>query len=728
MRMLRGVGAAALAVGVLLVAAGTAAAGNGGVGEPRTPNVDVKVKTPPKEWLKPAGPGLRAAIAPALAASQPVGTVRPWVAVDYTTNTPYLTNFTLKGVGDHVEVWVQNNQNYPAGDCRNDDASRLLITQTQVDYFVHEFDTKIYPVESQVFSVPPSHDGSQALLGGGPFNFSGDGNKIVVLVMNIRDESFHDLNNANGFSYIVGVHHGIVSDYADRNIITVDSYDWVHRTGSNPPNNPVPGNGCLSAPAKPFLIESTFAHEYQHLLERWASPGESAWVNEGISDYAMELTGYSKPWLPPGDVSAETHITCFEGYLGKSLGGVPLGGPENSLTLWEDQGSGESLCDYGAVWSFMQFMAGRYGVGFMTALHNEDRNGLDGLQATLDAFLVGKSAQTVIHEWAAMMALDNVTDNTILLALARPGTYSAPKLGASINWDNDQAYSSPGAPPNGSDYVRLRNASGAYLKANQLSTLSFAGQRTLEPIPIEWTVDGGALYSGSGDEIDRSIVKQVTVGAGALSFRARWNLEEQWDFGFVQVSTDGGASYTSVTCADSRYDVVDEGYPTIKTSLPGFTGVQDWTTETCDLSAYAGKSVLLAFRDITDWGTEGNDGATFAPGFYVDDVALDGAAISDGSTLAGWQTPTQIKPVPVAWTVQLLGYTTGTKRIPAVLVTLPLRSDNTGWVGIEKNVQRLLGKDTDVVAAIVMYDDPSESARTNARYELRVNGVLQPGG
>jgi hypothetical protein len=34
----------------------------------------------------------------------------------------------------------------------------------------------------------------------------------------------------------------------------------------------------------------------------------------------------------------------------------------------------------------------------------------------------------------------------------------------------------------------------------------------------------------------------------------------------------------------------------------------------------------------------------------------------------------------------------------------------------------------DVVSAIVTYDEPTESISQYARYQLKVNGVLQPGG
>ena len=67
-------------------------------------------------------------------------------------------------IGTHVEVWVQNNLNFPDGDCRNDGV-RNVVTDAQVDYLVDEFDTNIYPKESAAFSVPPDRDGTCAARG-----------------------------------------------------------------------------------------------------------------------------------------------------------------------------------------------------------------------------------------------------------------------------------------------------------------------------------------------------------------------------------------------------------------------------------------------------------------------------------------------------------------------------------------------------------------------------------
>jgi len=127
--------------------------------------------------------------------------------------------------------------------------------------------------------------------------------------------------------------------------MTIDAFDWIHRTGANPPDDPVPGDFCKSAPARPFLYEGTFAHEYQHLLHSYTDPDEVNWINEGLSDRAQTLTGYVDPSKEITERGFDSHIQTF---LGWSVVQTPFnpnprqGGPENSLTWWEDQGGGSS--------------------------------------------------------------------------------------------------------------------------------------------------------------------------------------------------------------------------------------------------------------------------------------------------------------------------------------------------------------------------------------------------
>src|SRR4051794_3082635 len=719
-----------------------AGAGGGGNGnaygrdgvKPVPPNVKFKASKAKKKELVETGIALGAEAATAATAESktpPVGTVRPFVAIDFNTSGPFLTNATLRGVGKNIEVWVQNNRAFPAGDCRNANPADVAITDDQVQSLITAFDTRMYPTESSLFSVPPDRDGANSQL---PFDYSGDGDKIVTLVMNIRDENYVDLNNANGLGYVVGYFSSTVTDYHDRNTMTIDAFDWIHRSGANPPDDPItgPAEACTSRPSFPYRMESTFAHEYQHLLEYYASPGELSWVNEGLSDYAMRKTGFARPEIPQGQIGSEGHIQCFLGNLGSTIAGVPHGGAENSLTWWGDQGGNrEILCDYGAAWSFMDYLEGQFGQAFMTALHNEDANGLAGLQAVLDRFLTGRKAQDVVHQWLAAIALDNALDTQKVKGATRESLYQIPTLATAVNWANDQSYSTPGAPPNGGDFVRLRDAAGAPLSAAQVQSLSFSGQRQFDPDPLGGKVVDGALSADlTGNLLNRTLAREVTVpGANpTLTFKGKYDLEEHWDYGFVQVSTDAGKTYTSLACSNTNSDNVPDAHPLVVANVPGYSGLQPtFRTETCDLSAYAGKTVVLMFRGVTDWGTIGNDDDTSNDGWFVDDITLGGTLLSDGTSLDGWKSETQVYPTRVAgWTIQLVGYRTdGTA--PTFVGSVPVGPDFTGSLDRGK-LRRIIGDDADVVGAIVTYDEPTESIEKYARYELRVNGTLQPGG
>lgn len=674
-----------------------------------------------------------------------VGDAKTWLALNDAAGQIYAKDYTLRGLGDHIQVWVANDTAFPAGDCRND-LGLAAITDDQVAGFVHEFDTNIYPKESQTFSVPPDRDGTGgadlAAALGEPADYwkveADQADDIVVLVDNVRDANFYEPSTPDGQTYIAGFFYSVFNEYVDRNVMTIDAYDWLHRTGENPPDDSADpayvacteeqGSTRPYGVARPHLYEGTFAHEYQHLLEYYEDPDEESWVNEGLSDWAQTLVGYVDPSIPADQPDADGHLACFQGYLSENFGG-----PENSLTEWGDQGGPEILCDYGAAYSFMEYLVSHYGEDFMTALHRHDGNGLEGLDAVLDSVGAEVSAQQTIHDWLAAMALDGAMKKG-------PAALRIASMQAKINWANPQAYESPGAPPNGADYVRLRKADGSFLAARDLRSLSFDGASALEPSAVEWeeaanppdattgTTSCGnvptgtgpaALYSGCGENLDRSIVRQVSVpdGGAELTFDALWDTEEGWDYGYVQVSDDGGATWTSLATADTTSDHDPGAVAAVVDQLPGFTGDSGtWRTQAADLSAYAGQQVLVAFRHITDPGVN-------EAGFWVRDIAVGDTSLP--SSLDGWQSITEVNPIEVSgFTVQLVGYDASGKGFRKVL---ELDSSFDGTLS-GKALARGLGKNATVVAALVTYDDPTESSFQYARYTLRANGVTQPGG
>ncbi|MEH7075291.1 immune inhibitor A domain-containing protein [Neobacillus drentensis] len=154
--------------------------------------------------------------------------------------------------------------------------------------------------------------------------------------------------------------------------------------------------------------------------------------------------------------------------------------------------------------------------------------------------------------------------------------------------------------------------------------------------PVNTPAAGSFEYwGGQADEMDSNMVTDVDLTgktSATLTFDAWYDIEEQWDFGFVQVSTDGGSTWKSLGNDHTRSDVVPEGYPTILNSMPGFTGKSDgWEAQTFDLSSYAGQKIKLRLRYATDWGS------SFV-GFFADNIKV----VADGKTVVddGAESPT----------------------------------------------------------------------------------------
>ena len=174
---------------------------------------------------------------------------------------------------------------FPAGDCRN--GVRTSITDDQVNYLIDQFDNNIYPKESDIFSVPPALDGVGRAAGASILDAAGrllPGRRRRHRRAG-RQRPRRQLLRHEQPEHVL-LHRGVLlvavqRPTSNRNVMTIDAWDWLHRTGANPPHEPT-ADPCTSAPARPFLYEGVFAHEYQHLLESYEDPGETIWVNEGI--------------------------------------------------------------------------------------------------------------------------------------------------------------------------------------------------------------------------------------------------------------------------------------------------------------------------------------------------------------------------------------------------------------------------------------------------------------
>lgn len=108
----------------------------------------------------------------------------------------------------------------------------------------------------------------------------------------------------------------------------------------------------------------------------------------------------------------------------------------------------------------------------------------------------------------------------------------------------------------------------------------------------------------------------VPAEGGSLEFQLVYDIETEWDFLWVQASTDGGETWDflkspNMICThDPSWIGYLYGLPDdlCAADIYGFSGwtasYPDYELETFDLAAYAGQNVLIRFWYMTDWGTE----------------------------------------------------------------------------------------------------------------------------
>lgn len=656
-----------------------------------------------------------------------VGTRREWVALDDERGGLYRKVYTLRAVGTKIEVWVASDTDavsigtaFREGDCRNNVAGSTEITDDQAKALASEFDTTMFPKEAAAFSTAPDRDGANAQLTG---DYGGSGDKIVTLVDNIRDDNFYDFPARQ--TYTAGFFSSQINDLLDRNVMTIDAFDWKHRTGATPPDEPT-SEPCTSRPARARLYEGVFAHEYQHLLQRYQDAIETNLINEGLSDMAVSLSGYADTLASVNEPGTQSHLHCFNGYGTVKTPYNPnprnCGGPQNSLTIWGDEGSAdEILADYGNAWSFLLFLYDRYGLDFVSALHRDgDHQGLNGVQVQLDTYAKGTKVADVIHDYQVMNLVDGVVGPRGRVVGTDRARVTTKSLKARLNLDNPSSYAIPGAAPNGADYVRLRDAAGTAVAGRALRSLSFAGATTLPTEALKWTVatnpPGGegnpALWSGNAPNLDASAVTEVTVPTTGpvLTFRELHLAEANYDYAYTTVSTDGGKTYTVLSNAN-----------TVEGPLgPALNGkAEAFAEQTFDLSAYAGKKVLVGFRYVSDAGTDEG-------GWYVDDVKVGTTLVSDGSAVTAFRSLTQVSPVPVAgWSVRLVGLDEPAHRV--LVLDVSRRARNKASFSLTgRDLTQFRGYP--VVVAVVASDDPTGQVQQFAPYTLKANRVTQPGG
>ncbi|MFF4652680.1 immune inhibitor A domain-containing protein [Streptomyces sp. NPDC001380] len=128
-------------------------------------------------------------------------------------------------------------------------------------------------------------------------------------------------------------------------------------------------------------------------------------------------------------------------------------------------------------------------------------------------------------------------------------------------------------------------------------------------------------WSGSADDLNVSLARDVDLtgkSSATLTAKGWYDIEQDYDYGYAEVSTDGGANWTVL---DGTFN--GEPIPHNESGKAGLTGNKAvWGDLAYPLDAYAGKAVKVRFHYVTDGGLH-------YKGLALDDIAVT----ADGSTV-----------------------------------------------------------------------------------------------
>ena len=138
------------------------------------------------------------------------------------------------------------------------------------------------------------------------------------------------------------------------------------------------------------------------------------------------------------------------------------------------------------------------------------------------------------------------------------------------------------------------------------------------------------FYSNMGDDLANSMTTDIDLsGKASASFaaKARYSIEEGYDYAYFQASTDGGSTWTSLNGT-----LNGAPFETDASGTPSLGGEQEaWADVEVPLDAYAGQKIK--FRSYYK-----TDGGLAMQGLFLDDISVsaDGAdVLTDGAEDGG---------------------------------------------------------------------------------------------
>ena len=405
------------------------------------------------------------------------------------------------------------------------------------------------------------------------------------------------------------------------------------------------------------------AHELQHAVHFNKDVGEESWVNEGLSEVATELAGFS--------------VQSPRAFMRR---------PHTQLNYWPDSPR-STFPHYGASALFFSYVTQRVGgAANLTELVTEPLDGIAGVESFLNEHDL--SWLQVFADWVVANHLDadddryGYTDRDVGVGPVR-----------TLISDEEQR---DRLPQYSARYYRLDTDSTS-------GTITFSGDLEVRQVAADCAQGPTCWWSGRGDGIDTKLTREFDLtglNMATLEFQVWHEIEEGWDYGYVELSDDNGETWRIL---DGEHTTTDN--PSGNAYGPGYTGSSRvWKQESIDLTQFVGGPVLVRFEYVTD------------DAVYLDGLLIDGIAIpeldftdTDGAG-SGWQVEGFSRAgakLAQGFIVQLVNSTPDGEY---TVSQIPLDDRNSGWMKLT-----IPGDD---VETVVIVSPTTPGTRHEAGYVL----------
>lgn len=351
---------------------------------------------------------------------------------------------------------------------------------------------------------------------------------------------------------------------------------------------------------------ATLAHEFVHMIQFPSDRNDVSWLSEGFAELGAFINGYS--------VGSADYLY--------------IQNPDLQLNTWEDSSSPDFSAHYGESFLFLAYFLDRFGEEATQAVTSNPENDLTSIDDTL-ADLNITDPQTGKLVTADDFFMDWAVTNFLLDPSVGDGRYIYNNYPDAMRASATETISNCPLSPitrdvhqYGVDYIAI-DCQGDH-------TLTFTGSTVTGLLPVEAYSGQYAFWSNKGDESDMTLTREFDLtdvsGPVSLSFRTWYDIEENWDYLYIEVSEDGEAWQILTTPGGTDYNPSGNAFGW------GYTGATNgWVEENVDLSDYAGKKIFLRFEYVTDAAING-------AGLLLDDVKVEAAGYQSDfeSDDGGW--------------------------------------------------------------------------------------------